>query len=70
MSKLKTSLYALEHPQVPGLYYRLDGETPRLTVRERACLAPATSAGLTWIAERAQRMARIGVDHQLVRLDS
>ena len=43
---------ALEHPAAPGLYFRLDGAKPRLTVRERACLAPATPRGLAWITER------------------
>lgn len=67
MAILKSPLYALEHPET-GLYFRLDGALPRLTLRERACLAPATREGHAWIAERATCLR--GIPYDLVRLDA
>jgi hypothetical protein len=68
VATLKTPLYAIQHPDLPGLYFRLDGQPPRLTRIERACLAPATRQGLTWLVERSAQLS--GIPHELVRLDA
>ena len=69
--QLKDSVYAIEDPTVPGPYIRLDGDRPKLKRLPQACLAPATRAGLTWIARRSvEQLAGRGILHELVRIDA
>lgn len=71
MHHLKDSVYALEDPTVPGLYIRLDADTPRLKPLPQSCLMPATAAGRTEIARRAsEALAPLGIPHELVRIDA
>lgn len=65
--KPRKALYALQHPGAANLFYRLDGDLPRLTSLGQACLAPATPEGLEWLTKRATRCA--GDPHEVVRLD-
>ena len=67
--KLKQPVYALQVPEAPGLYIRLDGERPRLTRLQQACLAPAHDKGLAWLAERVNGRLQ-STPHELVRLDA
>ena len=69
--QLKTSVYALEDPSVPGLYVRLgaNGERATLTPRLQATLAPNTGAARAALCGRASAQLD-GRPHELVRLDA
>lgn len=67
--RLKDSVYALEDPGVPGLYFRLGDPRVTLTPRPSATLAPATAQYRVALAARAIPLLS-GQPHELVRLDA
>jgi hypothetical protein len=67
--QLKDSVYTLEDPTVPGLYFRLGGDRPRLTAFRIATLAPATGNCRAALCGRA--VAELSNSpHELVRVDA
>lgn len=68
--RLKDAVYALEDPNVPGLYFRigLPGRPSTLTGVSTATLAPATPASRAALCGRAVTQLS-NSPHELVRID-
>lgn len=70
-TKLKDSVYALEDPGVPGLYFRIakPGQRSTLTAWPQATLAPASPESRAALCGRA--VAELSNSpHELVRIDA
>lgn len=67
--RLKDSVYVLEDPSVPGLYFSLAGERPQLKPLRLSTLAPATPyCRMQLCAAACERLQ--GVPHELARVDA
>jgi hypothetical protein len=67
--RLKDSVYVLEDPQVPGLYFNLRGERATLKPLRLSTLAPATPYCRIELCAAAVDKLQ-GVPHELVRMDA